>query len=190
MSDPWFKQQLQKRDEHTRKTVQLLAEACRQQDLDLLSRGLANLLIGNAVASELVFALEAVNRCEAFFSYDDNGAGGFPRPRSTESDRVSGHLSGRGLGDAYIAVLRANQELPAPTLASQALQSHAPQVLAGTIDRLVRFPRADPSLLPWLERVAEGDRFQGPTNALQRRRDFRLGVPARVAIAKTRELLT
>ena len=176
--DAWFKRQIEKRDEFTRQTIRKIDGACSSRDLEELHAALANLLISTAAQEELIGALEAVNRCEMFYRFDDNSAGGAPRP-------TGAGLAVEGLGTEYIEVIRRNQRTPAPTLAAKALQSHGPHVLAGTIDRLLRFPVADASVLPLLRKLAKADRFEGRLNGLGRGRDFRLGAPARRAIALT-----
>lgn len=119
---------------------------------DDIVEALCNLADGTCDAIELIPLLEQVAQRGDFHFFDDNGAGGAPRPSGApRSFRVWARTAIRNIEE--------NQELSSGSRMADALKSLDPERLKAALGELLRDGSSDVALLPTLEKIARKDRY-------------------------------
>jgi hypothetical protein len=150
-----------------------LADACA----DDLTEVLINLESGTCDYVELIPVLEEVARVDNFCYFDDNGAGGMPRP---DQSRQS---SFRSWALKAIENIRENTRFEATGTIAGALKSNSTQLIRTMLERLkMEGACADNALIPILEKIVRKDVYDRYSYVSGFKTDCQLGELAREVI--------
>jgi hypothetical protein len=150
-----------------------LADGCA----DDLTEVMINLENGTCDYVELIPALEEVARVEWFHYFDDNGAGGLPRPD------MSRKSSFKAWALKAIENIRKNATFESSSMIHNALKSNNTALIKNTLEQLKANRIADKSLIPILEKIAQKDVYNKYSYLGSFEVDCKLGELAREVIA-------
>ena len=148
--------------------IEVLREAMAPDCVDDLEGALANLRDGTCDYLELIPTLQEIAKAR-FYYYDDNGAGGYPRPTGSGIS-----FEGEALG--IIENIKKNALFLGDGENARVLKSHSTQAIKRTLERLQTEGNcSDKSLVPILEKIARKDVYDTYSSHNGRQTDCQLG---------------
>jgi hypothetical protein len=125
-----------------------IADTCADDILEVI----CNLADGTCDDVTLVPLLEEIAKIDMFFLFDDNSAGGFPRPSGQPSSYRQWAL------DA-IENIQANTLFAANSMIAKELKSIDTQTVRIALKKISKSKLTDENLIPILEKIAKKDKY-------------------------------
>jgi hypothetical protein len=154
-----------------------LARECADDIVEVL----VNLADGTCDYADLIPVLEKVAEKDLFYYFDDNGAGGFPRPDPRR------RASLRSWALKAIENIKENVRFEADSLEAQALKSNDSRLIKTTLELLTASSCNDEKLIPILEKIARKDVYSSYSYTGSFEQQYSLTEIADKAIRKIRE---
>lgn len=152
------------------RTQQLLKDGLEKGCADDIIEAIINMQHGTCNYVELVPLLEEISKKDAFYYFDDNGAGGQPHPdlaRKTDF-AIWAHR--------VIESLKENASFEAEGLVAEALKSNNTSLIMNALDQLKNESTSTNKLLiPILEKIARKDEYKSYTYLNGFQTECRLG---------------
>lgn len=130
-----------------------LSSGIRNLCADDIVEGLCNLEDGTCDDLSLIPQLEEIAKIDMFYYFDDNSAGGFPRPSGEPS-------SFRDWALGAIENIKENKSFVANSKVATGLKSGDTQTIKQTLRQIAHGNLVDETLIPILEKIARKDEYR------------------------------
>lgn len=135
-----------------RESISSLERGLETKCADDIVQVLCNLDDGTCDYVELIPLLEKIAEQEWFYYFDDNGAGGFPRPSGEP-------ISFRQWALKAIENIKENSKLKTNSVIGKNLKGNDVNTLKSTLKSLSKSNSCDETLIPILEKIAKKDSY-------------------------------
>jgi uncharacterized protein YegP (UPF0339 family) len=134
-------------------TIRQLENSLERECADDLVEASVNLLDGTCDWTELIPVLEKIAEKDMLYYFDDNGAGGYPRPSGEPS-------SFRDWCESAIANIKENKKFTATGILADQLKCNDIDTIRNVIVNTLNSNCTDEKLIPILEKIAKKDKYQ------------------------------